>query len=182
MRGKKQKNIEIAHLFSSSFRKESGVQRMTVVCRHTYDPCSCAQRNMWGMCEADTVPTGQTCCTRVTLGDGRTQEMIHSYGKTFPLSPRHTHTCTHTQTGHCFDNSPADQRPVTFPLHRSSKKTGVQPDGLACQTYAAHLKAQAPVSTVFWTWNDFAYVVTKLKFQNKIPQFGPIPVEKIALP
>lgn len=98
MRWKKQKNIEIAHLFSSSFRKESGVQRMTVVCRHTYDPCSCAQRNLWGMCEADTVPTGQTCCTRVTLGDGRTQEMIHSYGKTFPLSPRHTHTCTRTRT------------------------------------------------------------------------------------
>ncbi len=47
--GKKQtkQNIKIAHVVSSSLRKESGVQRiMSTVCQHTYKhtnvPCSCA--------------------------------------------------------------------------------------------------------------------------------------------
>lgn len=39
-------NIKIAHLVSSSLRKESGVQRiMSIVCQHTYNPCSCAKKN-----------------------------------------------------------------------------------------------------------------------------------------
>lgn len=49
-------NIKIAHLVSSSLRKESGVQRiMSIVCQHTYNPCSCAKKKLLKrICEADT--------------------------------------------------------------------------------------------------------------------------------
>ena len=78
--------------------------------------------------------------------------------------PFHPDTLTHAHTHKLVTAStttPLIRGFVTFPSHRSSQKTGVRPDVLACQTHTAYLKAQAPVRTVFWTGNDFSFVVTK---------------------
>ena len=111
--------LKIAHLINSSFKKESGVQRiMSMVCqhtyRHTYIPCSCAQEtHQVSVEQTHTVLTGQTRYTHTTRGKWKQETVGHRRWymsvDRFIISPlppdtharTHTHTNTqaHTNTG-----------------------------------------------------------------------------------
>lgn len=75
--------LKIAHLLNSSFKKESGVQRiMSMVCqhtyRHTYIPCSCAQEtHQVSVEQTHTVLTGQTRYTHTTHGKRKQETVGH---------------------------------------------------------------------------------------------------------
>ena len=105
--------FKIAHLINSSFKKESGVQRiMSMVCqhtyRHTYIPCSCAQEtHQVSVEQTHTVLTGQTRYTHTTHGKRKQETVGHRRWymsvDRFIISPlppgRHACTNTHTNTG-----------------------------------------------------------------------------------
>lgn len=156
-------------------KKESGVERRTCLPAQIRSLQLCSKNLVKYVWSRHSPNRTDLLHTRDTRRRSDTGDDTLLWKNISPFTHTHSHmhararTHTYTQTGHCFHNSPADQMPVTFPSHRSSRKNGVRPDGLACQTFAAYLKHRPP--SVQYSGREMT--LPKLKFQNKNPQFGP---------